>query len=368
MQTKEEIEGPKECNFEYEIGPTLDTLNLVMRTSVGAKPDFGESFPYIYSYSNRKNIRIIKLGEKVVSCVSIFFSDVITGKTVLRVGGINGLATHPDYRKRGYAKLILEDAIRRMQEEDCDISLLSTLVYEYYRRFSWEKGGRESIYFLDRGNINLLPELKNCKIQERVGDKYLNEINILRDKEYLGAVRSKILFRLLLNKGKTYLSLKEKKLVAYIVVVGRSVVEHGGPPEIISNLIRKVFYQMDKRGASTIDKDKSFKPVLQATLSVNTPGFRAGLSALLDDLGIPKRTDYLGMIRIINIRSLLKKLGLEDIRVEENLDKINLYQEKKKDGFTRRELVKLIFGPERVSNFRKDIFPINFYQWPLDRV
>lgn len=368
MQTKEEIEGPRECNFEYEIGPTLDTLNLVMRLSGGAKPNYGESWPYVFSYSNRKNIRIIKIGGKVVSCVSIFPSEVTIGEITLKVGGINGLATHPEYRKRGYAKLILEDAIQRMQEENCDISLVIAGVPEYYRRFDWEKGGRENTYFLDRGNINLLPKLKNCQIQECFGDKYLNQISILRDKEYLGTVRSKILFRLLLNKGKTYLSLKEKNLVAYIVVIGRSVVEHAGPPEIVSDLIRKVFYQMDKRGASTTDRDKSFKPVLEATLSVNTPGFRVGLSALLDDLRIPKRTDYLGMIRIINIRSLLKKLGLDDIRVEENLDKINLYQEKKNNEFTRRELVKLIFGPERVSNFRKDIFPINFYQWPLDRV
>jgi len=362
MHTHEEIEGPKECDFEYEIGPTLDLLNLVMRIGKDTKPNFGESWPYVFSYSNRKNIRIIKVGRRVVSCVSIFPSEVVMEKITLKVGGINGLVTHPEYRKRGYAKLILEDAIQRMQEENCDISLLAAGVPEYYRRFDWEKGGIENIYFLDRGNIDLLPKLKNYKIQEGFGN-HLDQISVLRAKERLGAVRNINLFRLKISKGKTFLSLKEGNVVAYTVVSEKNVIEHAGPPEIVADLIRKVFHQVDQSFPTT---DRS--NLLRATLLVNTPGFKTGLSILLDDFRIPKRTNYLGVLRIVNMNSLLKKLGLEDIRVKENLDKISLYQGEKTSQFTKRELVKLIFGPERISNFGKDIFPINFYQWPLDRV
>ncbi len=368
MQTKEKIEGPSQCDFEYEIGPTLDLLNLVMRTSRGAEPTFGESWPHIFSYSNRKNIRVIKVGEKVVTCVSLFLSEVKIGKITLKVGGINGLATHPNYRKRGYAKLILEDAIQRMREEGSDISLVTTQIWEYYRRFGWEKGGIENMYFLDRGNINLLPKLKNYEIREDF-HKYLDEISALRAKETLGAARSVTLLRSLLSKGKIYLVSKGKNIAAYMVVRKRRVIEYAGPPKIVTGAIREVFFQqMDHPGASTTDRDESFKPLFQATFCINTPGFRTDLSDLLDGLAIPKRIDYLGMLKIININSLLKKLGLEDIRVEENSDKINLYRGEKTAQFTIRELVKLIFGPEKISNFGKDIFPINFYQWSLDRV
>lgn len=367
MQTKEKIEGPRECDFEYEIGPTLDLVNLVLRTSRGAEPTYGESWPQIFSYSNRKNIRIIKVGEKVVSCVSLFFSEVTVGRITLKVGGLNGLATHPDYRKRGYAKLILEDATQRMREEGSDISLLATPIWEYYRLSGWEKGGIENIYSLDRGNINLLPKLKNYGIQENF-HKYLDEINALRAKENLGAARSVTLLRSLLSKNKICLILKGKNLAAYIVVRKRGVIEYAGPPEIVAGAIREVFQQMDQSEASTTDRNEFFEPVLQATFSINTPGSRTHLSELLDDLAIPRRIDYLGMLKIISINSLLKKLGLEDIRVEENSDKIDLYRGEKTAQFTIRKLVKLIFGPEKISNFGKDIFPINFYQWPLDRV
>ena len=35
---------------------------------------------------------------------------------------------------------------------------------------------------------------------------------------------------------------------------------------------------------------------------------------------------------------------------------------------TPQQLVKLVFGPERFPDFAPDLFPIDFFQWPLDRV
>ncbi len=35
---------------------------------------------------------------------------------------------------------------------------------------------------------------------------------------------------------------------------------------------------------------------------------------------------------------------------------------------SRQELAKLLFGPERISDFAGDVLPLLFWEWPLEHV
>jgi len=367
----EKVEGPKACS-DSEIAPTLDLINLVHRTLRGMEPTIGQDYSHIYQHENLENVRVIKVDGKIVSSVGLFPSEVKVGDVTIKVGGINCLATHPDYRRHGYASILTKDCIRKMEEEHYDLSMLGTQITEYYRRFDWENGGVENIYTFDRGNVTLLPDLNNCKVQEGFED-YLEEIHSVHSQERLGAIRDLQLTKILLGRPNTntYVAVKDGQLAAYIILRGERVVEYGGEVRFVTGLIREVFRRRDKPEASTTARDqRTFRPALQARLSVITPAYdMAGrLPKVLDDLDIPKQVGYLGMLRIINLQRLLKKFNLDEIKVEEEEEKTSLQEGSRRAEFTRRELVKLVFGPERLSDFARNLFPIPFYQWPLDHV
>ncbi len=347
----EKLEGPKACQ-EREFGPTLDLLNLVFRTSRGQPPDIGQNFPHMYQESNRHNLHIIKVGGKVASHVGIFPAQVAIREVSLKVAGIGGVATHPDYRKRGYAYLLLQDCLRKMERENFDLSILWTGIPDFYRPLGWENAGHENAYFLDKGNISLLPLLNNAELQEGYED-HLDQIHQLHSKEALRVIRSKKSMATLLGRPglETFLALRNQVPTAYIVVGEDGVRDYAGQPEAIAGLLREVFQEREMRH-----------------LTVFTPHLGGGLPKTLEDLGIPKQQGYAGMLRVINLESLLKKLKLADIDFQQKEDKFVLRRGGNVVEVNLRMLPKLIFGPERVSDFGEGLFPIAFYWGHLDHV
>ena len=65
--------------------------------------------------------------------LEVFFE----GRTVL-MGGIAAVATHPAYRRRGYAGDLMRTVLRGMQERSVHLSMLYPFAHTYYRRYGWE--------------------------------------------------------------------------------------------------------------------------------------------------------------------------------------------------------------------------------------
>lgn len=160
MLIDDKVQGPIGCSDEYDLPKALDLANKVIRIEIkNAPPTIGHDFPYIYCHSNRENVRIIKVGEQVISTVGIFISNVKMGDRIIKIGGINCLATERDYRKHGYGSIIMMDAVKRMEELGCHISMLGTTITEYYRTLGWEYGGLVYTYNFDSGNIDFLDQV-----------------------------------------------------------------------------------------------------------------------------------------------------------------------------------------------------------------
>ncbi|WP_040205939.1 GNAT family N-acetyltransferase [Neobacillus jeddahensis] len=57
---------------------------------------------------------------------------------VWKMGGIAGVATYPEYRRSGYVKTLIIDALKHMRENAQIVSLLHPFDISFYRRFGWE--------------------------------------------------------------------------------------------------------------------------------------------------------------------------------------------------------------------------------------
>jgi len=91
------------------------------------------------------------------------------------------------------------------------------------------------------------------------------------------------------------------------------------------------------------------------------------LPELLLALGVPSSVHYQGMIKILDGQGLFVALGIE-AQLERRGDHWRVRAGGKEATLTAGELVKLVFGPERRADFAPDLFPIDFYQWSMDRV
>jgi predicted acetyltransferase len=130
-------EGPRAPKPD-EIADLIAHVNLVMREEVGSAPSYALDWPYVITRENLENIRVVLVDDHIVSSTAIVPHETSIGGVNLRIGGINGVSTHPDYRRRGYASRILEACIDHMRDLGCHLSLLSTGVPSWYRKLGWQ--------------------------------------------------------------------------------------------------------------------------------------------------------------------------------------------------------------------------------------
>ncbi len=85
-----------------------------------------------------EQIRIAEVDGKIVSHVWVAERPVFyRGQVILPMGGIGGVGTLPEYRGRGLATLLLEDAIAYMERKGHAISMLFTGINPFYAKLGW---------------------------------------------------------------------------------------------------------------------------------------------------------------------------------------------------------------------------------------
>lgn len=82
--------------------------------------------------------RVGVLDGRIVSAVRISKKTIHVGCAELTLGGIADVATHPDFRGRGYSTEVLNECIRYMDESGYHLSMLFTGIQAFYRRLGWE--------------------------------------------------------------------------------------------------------------------------------------------------------------------------------------------------------------------------------------
>jgi hypothetical protein len=291
------------------------------------------------------------------------------------VGGINAVATHPDHRRLGLGTLTLQDCHVRMRAAGLQVGLLGTGITNWYRKLGWERAGQQRTFTFDRRNVTYLPEAANLEISED-WPAHVEELCTLRAASGVGATRTPATFALLAARkaSRIFLGWRRGRVVAYTALSGASVREYAGAAEDVAALLRLLFPVVESLPARSTDRVGAQQG--QFELSVLTPvmpgapgpeGAETDLPALLLDLGIPSALGYMGMLAILDAAGLFAALDLP-ASVEPRGDGWRVRRGDKTLDLTEGDLVKLVFGPERRPDFAPDVFPVPFYQWPMDRV
>ena len=117
---------------ESERGPLLDLLELCFdeRALFERYLDFDPAFRW-------NDFAAAECDGRIVACAQVFHKKIRLAGTVISVGGIGSVATHPDYRGRGLAREILLEREQYMREAGCSLGLLFTGIPEVYSKLGW---------------------------------------------------------------------------------------------------------------------------------------------------------------------------------------------------------------------------------------
>ena len=82
--------------------------------------------------------RVVVVNDTVVSTLRVWERRLRVGESLVTMGGIGGVCTHPKYRGVGYASALMQDTIGYLRTTGCDIGALFSIIPErFYRRLRW---------------------------------------------------------------------------------------------------------------------------------------------------------------------------------------------------------------------------------------
>ena len=82
--------------------------------------------------------RVVVVNDTVISTLRVWERRMQVGASLVTMGGIGGVCTHPKYRGVGYASALMRDTIDYLGMTGYDIGVLFTIIPEvFYRRLGW---------------------------------------------------------------------------------------------------------------------------------------------------------------------------------------------------------------------------------------
>ncbi|EDL64720.1 GNAT family N-acetyltransferase [Bacillus sp. SG-1] len=80
----------------------------------------------------------IEADDQLAAKLHLLSLNVFLGEKEFKMGGIAGVATYPEYRRKGYVKELLTYSLKRMREKGQTISMLHPFSFAFYRKYGWE--------------------------------------------------------------------------------------------------------------------------------------------------------------------------------------------------------------------------------------
>ena len=345
-----------------ELGEVIEFQDFVFKTQHGEYPSMAAEAPHVLNETNVVNQRIIREGGHIRASLSIYPAKVQWGDAVLKIGGVGGVSTHPDSRGKGYARLLLLDAIDVMTREGYDLSVLWG-IKDLYRKYGWELAGERWEFFVDRGTIACLPEPPEGEIlTDRADPRLWSGVCGLHAAERRGVVRGTALTEVMLSMaGHTEVKLlcRNGEPVAYIVNRHGSdpddymqIWDFGGDAEAVLGLCRLAYRERER-----------------STLRIETPAEERGGAAALLRMGFFRSSDYAGNILVLRPDRILAAHGMSDVRVSPTDDGWEVEYNGATLRYSKCELTKLLFGPERLPGAHAHPkLPLPFYYAHLDHM
>src|SRR5512140_3397949 len=144
-------------NMEKDVENEIDQLDFL---AFGSGSDVAEDFAG-WAVSSTWYV-MGRLDGKLVSQIGIVDRTIRAGGQILLVAGVGGVATHPDFRQRGYAGILLKTALEQMCLRQCyDFAMLfcSMQMIPFYTRRGFCQV-QNPVYLLESGKRVLFEDNK----------------------------------------------------------------------------------------------------------------------------------------------------------------------------------------------------------------
>ena len=387
------IDGPRACRPK-EFEETITLINATFRA--GSDQNIRTDYPLIFNLDQLDNMRIVKVGGKVVAHVPVAPRQVIAGEDRFTVGIISPTVTDPDHRHKGYATLCLRDNVGRMQENDWPVSVLwiEHATFPFYHHSGWEAVGNQGWMYTLRPEDHALFAPDDCEAVPLQPD-HLEAVIRFHDAERHRIARSREEYAALLAlpKVETLVALADSSVAGYICVGSGSnkpgIIEAGGHPSAVESLIGHVLRNRNEPIQAITNLTPSALDDLLSHRAVNAR------QAVEEAAGLGPQ-----MMRINNLGLLLRRIrnhlsarsqGLngkvtlhcpdtgetETVTVDDGRVEFDDVPAQDPIRLSQRQLVQLIFGPhpthepvplpDTAAGVLLDrFFPFYFPVWELD--
>ena len=357
------MEGPRGTKKE-EFNQVIKLVNYVFRESSNRPSNMEKWYPLLFNDDNLENMRIIWQDDRPVSHLAISESEMAIYGCKTKIGSIGAVCTHPEYRKRGFASLLLEDGMKKMNEDGADILLVSGEL-SLYKRAGCVEAGRvhkfrisgSDLQSFDTQKVKVFPyeerSLENIvQVYQKEAVRFLRSLEDFKRILTAGAAmdrEAEILTVHRANEFLGYLAIQipgEKKGEARI----GQVVEYSGTRGAIIDAVRCVFerYTLQELTFNVHFHDSELIYLLN----------QKNLTSLIEN--IPS------LIKIINFPRLMHRLGpyieerlgrkkIDSIKFEQQGDRASISINQEQFNTDTRRLTQIVLG--RYDKREKEMMP-----------
>ena len=362
------MDGPR-APKEAELPTILDFLNSNLRP--GSTWSIANEYPTALTPSNIGNIRIITEGNRVLSHAVLKPLIIKTPAIIFKVGAIGSVVTDSERRGHGLSQQILKECLAEAYRQDCDVAVLWTNLYDFYRKLNFELAAYEESIVIDKeftANTQGLRFLKGTNVSAEA-------IHRLYAQHTVGSVRNIEEIRKFLSIPNTLLYTawdSQGQLAAYAVEgkgadLNGYIHEWGGS---VSKLL--ALFSWIRR-----EKKQAFTVILgQHSLNL--------ISTLKAIPGTIHNEGYLGMIKLVReeqlfgkIKRAARSIGIADLVLDKSGDNYRIGIGNDVIQFPdEKDMVRLIFGPiPEIPNLKPEtitalerVLPVNLWIWGWDSI
>ncbi|MDR4886845.1 GNAT family N-acetyltransferase [Fredinandcohnia sp. QZ13] len=154
-------------------------------------------------FKNLKKHQIYGIYENSMLAAKFHLIPLATyvGEQSFKMGGIAGVATYPEYRRKGYVKELLTYALETMNKQGFTVSMLHPFDVSFYRKYGWELFSNRLKTVFQRSDLVMLEPVEgsvkrylfeNVNLDElkRIYDQYASQFSgmLVREDEWWKSV------------------------------------------------------------------------------------------------------------------------------------------------------------------------------------